>query len=160
MRIVWSWLREFCPTGHAASELAERLTLHGVKVEEVLRPWQDVKGVVVARVVKVEDHPSSQKLTVVTIDDGAGEHVVCAGIRNYEAGDLVPWAPPGSRVPALPEIRGRDDGIATRGRAVPFPSASAGSAGAGSGGRARDSPDANLRGGSPVGQAAFAARSR
>ena len=27
----------------------------------------------------------------------------CAGVRNYEAGDLVPWARPGSRVPVLPE---------------------------------------------------------
>ena len=101
MKIVWSWLREFCPTEHSASDLAERLTLHGVKVEEVLRPWSGVQGVVVARVVKVEDHPNSHKLTVVTVDDGAGEHVVCAGVRNYEAGDLVPWARPGSRVPVL-----------------------------------------------------------
>jgi phenylalanyl-tRNA synthetase beta chain len=103
MRIVWSWLREFCPTEHSASDLAERLTLHGVKVEEVLRPWQGVQGVVVARIVKVEDHPNSQKLTVVTVDDGAGEHIVAAGVRNYEVGDLVPWARPGSRVPVLPE---------------------------------------------------------
>lgn len=101
MRIVWSWLRELCPTEHSAAELAERLTLHGVKVEEVLRPWDGVQGVVVARVVKVEDHPNSQKLSVVTVDDGAGEHVVCAGVRNYEAGDLVPWARPGSRVPVM-----------------------------------------------------------
>ena len=99
MRIVWSWLREFCPTEHTAEALAERLTLHGVKVEEVLRPWSGVQDVVVARVVKVEDHPNSQKLTVVTVDDGTGEHVVCAGIRNYEAGDLVPWAP---RAPVSP----------------------------------------------------------
>ena len=103
MRIVWSWLREFCPTEHTAEALAERLTLHGVKVEEVLRPWSGVQGVVVARVVKVDDHPNSQKLTVVTVDDGTGEHVVCAGIRNYEAGDLVPWARPGARVPVLPD---------------------------------------------------------
>ena len=100
MRIVWSWLREFCPTEHTAAELAERLTLHGVKVEEVLRPWDGVTDVVVVRVVKVEDHPRSDKLTVVTVDDGSGEHVVCAGVRNYEAGDLVPWARPGARMAA------------------------------------------------------------
>ncbi len=103
MRIVWSWLREFCPTEDTAAELAERLTLHGVKVEEVLRPWDGVRDVVVVRIVKVEDHPRSDKLTVVTVDDGAGEYVVCAGVRNYEAGDLVSWARPGSRVPGLPE---------------------------------------------------------
>lgn len=103
MKVVWSWVRELCPTEHRADELAERLTAQGVKVEEVLRPWDGVQGVVVARIVKVEDHPSSQKLTVVTVDDGAGEHVVCAGVRNYEAGDLVPWAGPGSQVPVLAE---------------------------------------------------------
>jgi len=103
VKVVWSWVRELCPTEHRADELAERLTAQGVKVEEVLRPWDGVQGVVVARIVKVEDHPSSQKLTVVTVDDGAGEHVVCAGVRNYEAGDLVPWARPGSQVPVLAE---------------------------------------------------------
>ncbi|MDH5224915.1 MAG: phenylalanine--tRNA ligase subunit beta [Actinomycetota bacterium] len=103
MRIVWSWLQEFCPTERTASELAEALTLHGVKVEEILRPWEGVAGVVVARVVKVEDHPNSEKLTVVTVDDGEGEHIVCAGVRNYAVGDLLPWARPGSRVPVLPE---------------------------------------------------------
>ncbi len=103
VKVVWSWLREFCPTEHSAADLAERLTLHGVKVEEVVRPWDGVEGVVVARVAKVDDHPNSQKLTVVTVDDGTGEHVVCAGVRNYEVGDLVPWARPGSRVPLLAE---------------------------------------------------------
>ncbi len=103
MKVVWSWVQEYCPTAHSAADLAERLTLHGVKVEEVLRPWEGVEGVVVARVSKVDDHPNSQKLTVVTVDDGAGEHVVCAGVRNYQVGDLVPWARPGSRVPVLAE---------------------------------------------------------
>ena len=32
-----------------------------------------------------------------------GEQIVCAGVRNFVAGDLVPWAKPGSRVPVLPE---------------------------------------------------------
>ena len=40
---------------------------------------------------------------MVTVDDGTGEHIVCAGVRNFAAGDLVPWAKPGSRVPTLPE---------------------------------------------------------
>ncbi|HVF08793.1 MAG TPA: phenylalanine--tRNA ligase subunit beta, partial [Actinomycetota bacterium] len=103
MRVVWSWLRELCPTERSASELSERLTLQGVKDEHVERPWSGVQGVVVARVVKVEDHPNSQKLTVVTVDDGAGQHVVCAGVRNFQEADMVAWARPGSRVPVLAE---------------------------------------------------------
>lgn len=103
MKIVWSWLQEFCPTDASAAELADRLTMQGVKVENVTRPWEGVAGVVVARVVSVEDHPDSDKLCVATVDDGTGEYVVCAGVRNFAAGDLVPWAKPGSRVPGLPE---------------------------------------------------------
>ena len=114
MRVVLSWLREFCPTDLDADELAELITRQGVKVEEVLRPWDGVRGVVIARVLSVEDHPDSDKLCVATVDDGTGEQVVCAGVRNFAAGDLVPWAKPGAQVPVLPEplaprkLRGRD----------------------------------------------------
>ena len=103
MRVVLSWLREFCPTDLDADELAELITRQGVKVEAVLRPWDGVQGVVIARVLSVEDHPDSDKLCVARVDDGTGEQVVCAGVRNFAAGDLVPWAKPGSRVPVLPE---------------------------------------------------------
>ena len=106
MRIVLSWLREFVPTELSAEDLAELITRQGVKVEEVLRPWAGLDGVVVARVNEVADHPGSDKLCVARVDDGTGEQVVCAGVRNFAAGDLVPWAKPGSRVPLLPDPLG------------------------------------------------------
>ena len=101
MKVVLSWLREFAPTDMGVDELAELMTRRGVKVEEVLRPWEGLQGVVVARVLDVSDHPDSDKLCVARVDDGTGEQVVCAGVRNFAAGDLVPWAKPGSRVPVL-----------------------------------------------------------
>ena len=103
MRIVLSWLREFVPTELDAEDLAELITHQGVKVEEIIRPWAGLEDVVVARVNEVGDHPNSDKLCVARVDDGTGEQVVCAGVRNFVAGDLVPWAKPGSRVPVLPE---------------------------------------------------------
>ena len=103
MKVVLSWLREFAPTDLEADELAELITRQGVKVEGIERPWDGVQGVVVARVLEVNDHPDSDKLCVARVDDGQGEQIVCAGVRNFVAGDLVPWAKPGSRVPVLPE---------------------------------------------------------
>ena len=103
MKIVMSWLREFCPVELGADELAELISRQGVKVEGVLRPWAGLEGVVVARVVEVRDHPNSDKLCLARVDDGAGEHQVVVGVRNMVAGDLVPWARPGSRVPVLPD---------------------------------------------------------
>ena len=106
MKIVLSWLRELCPVELGADELAELISRQGVKVEYVLRPWAGLDGVVVARVTEVHDHPNSEKLCIAQVDDGAGTHQVVVGVRNMVAGDLVPWARPGSRVPVLPEPLG------------------------------------------------------
>lgn len=103
MKVVLSWLCEFCPTDLGAEELANLLTANGVKVEGVLRPWEGLDGVVVARVLDVRDHPNSNKLCLARIDSASGEREVVVGVRNMGAGDLVPYAPPGSRVPTLPE---------------------------------------------------------
>jgi len=103
MKVVLSWLREFCPTDLSAEDLADALTAVGVKVEEVLRPWDGLSGVVVAEVIEVSDHPDSAKLCVTRVRIGSGEATVVAGVRNMQSGDLVPYAPPGSRVPLLPE---------------------------------------------------------
>ena len=107
MRIVLSWLREFCPTDLSAEDLADLLTRKGAEVEAIDRPWSGLSGVVVARVLEVTDHPDSTKLCRARVDTGAGETEIVVGVRNMRAGDLVPLAPPGSRVPALPEPLGR-----------------------------------------------------
>ena len=106
MKVVWSWLRELCPTDLSAEDLADRLTARGVKVEGILRPWEGLRGVVVARVLEVVDHPNSEKLCVTRVTDGRTEAQVLAGVRNMRAGDLVPWARPGDRVPVLDEPLG------------------------------------------------------
>lgn len=106
MRVPLDWLREYAPTDMPADELAELITHRGVKVEAILRPWAGLEGVVVVRVLEVRDHPDSDKLCVARIQHGAGEIELVVGIRNMAAGDLVPWAPPGGRVPGLPEPLG------------------------------------------------------
>ena len=106
MRVPLSWLRDFVPTDMAADELADLMTLRGVKVDAVLHPWAGLQGVVVARVLDVADHPNSQKLCLARVQTGAGELDVVVGVRNMRPGDLVPLAPPGARVPSLPEPLG------------------------------------------------------
>jgi phenylalanyl-tRNA synthetase beta chain len=107
-----TWLREHAPTDIDVDELAELITMRGINVERVLHPWAGLDGVVVARVLEVRDHPNSDKLCLARIQHGSGETELVVGVRNMAAGDLVPWAPPGSRVPVLEdplasrEIRG------------------------------------------------------
>lgn len=112
MKIVLSWLREFCPVELSAGELAEILTAKGAEVERIERPWDGLEGVVVAKVLEVRDHPGSDKLCLARVSTGSSEREVVVGVRNMGPGDLVPLAGPGARVPALPaplagrEIRG------------------------------------------------------
>ncbi|MEX0756222.1 MAG: phenylalanine--tRNA ligase subunit beta [Actinomycetota bacterium] len=106
MKVVLGWMREFCPTDLGPDELAELLTAKGVKVEDVLRPWDGLEGVIAARVLEVRDHPDSDKLCLARVQTGSTERNVVVGVRNMVAGDLVPYAGPGSRVPALEEPLG------------------------------------------------------
>ena len=108
MKIPMAWLREYAPTDMDVDELAELITRRGVKVEGVLYPWSGLEGVVVARVLEVRDHPNADALCLARIQHGSGETEVVVGVRNMAAGDLVPWAPPGSRLP------GRDEPLARR----------------------------------------------
>jgi phenylalanyl-tRNA synthetase beta chain len=103
MRVPLGWLREYAPTDLGAERLAEILIPRGVLIEAIERPWEGLDGVVVARVVEVRDHPNSDKLCVARIRHGSGEAELVVGVRNMVAGDLVPWAPPGARVPVLAE---------------------------------------------------------
>jgi phenylalanyl-tRNA synthetase beta chain len=106
VKVVLSWLREFCPTELEAGELAEVLTHKGAEVEAIERPWERLNGVIVARVLEVRDHPNSEKLCLARVHTGSGEQEVVVGVRNMQAGDLVPLAGPGATVPLLPEPLG------------------------------------------------------
>jgi phenylalanyl-tRNA synthetase beta chain len=103
VKVPLSWLREFCPVDLSAGELAELLTRQGVHVEAILRPWDRLSGVVVARVMEVRDHPNSEKLCLARVSYGSGQRELVVGVRNMKEGDLVPLAGPGATVPALPE---------------------------------------------------------
>src|SRR5439155_16521034 len=106
MRVLLSWLREFAPVELDAEPLADVLTSRGAKVEGIERPWAGLSGVVVARILDKRPHPHADRLTLARLDTGRGEARIAAGVANWEVGDLVPYAPPGSRVPALPEPLG------------------------------------------------------
>ena len=107
MKIPLAWLREYAPTDMDVGALADLLTHRGIKVEGVLYPWDGLEGVVVARVLDVRDHPNAETLCVARIQHGAGEIELVVGVRNMGTGDLVPWVPPGGRVPILDEPLGQ-----------------------------------------------------
>jgi phenylalanyl-tRNA synthetase beta chain len=107
MRAPLSWIRDFTPVEAPVDEIVGALNQLGLEVEGVEEPGREVGGVVAARVLGVEPHPNADKLTVVDVDYGSGSTRVVCGARNVDAGDVVPYAPAGARVPELGVLESR-----------------------------------------------------
>lgn len=105
MRVSVAWLRELVDFDLPPEELAQMLNLSGTKLETITRPAAEVRGVVVAEVLAIQDHPSADNLTLVDVSAGQGhsQRVVC-GARNFRVGDRVPLAIVGARLPGGLEI--------------------------------------------------------
>ena len=109
MRVPLSWLSDFAPIAGEPYELADALSSLGLVVEGVEAVGQGLEDVVVARVLETRPHPNADKVQVVDVDTGDGEalQIVC-GAFNFAAGDLVPLAPIGARLPGGMQIGRRN----------------------------------------------------
>ncbi len=104
MKVSVNWLRELCPVTLSDEEIARKLTGIGLEVEGRERRGIG-PGVVAARVVSRDRIAGSDHLSVCQVDDGAGTHQVVCGAQNYAAGDVVPMARVGAKLPNGTEIR-------------------------------------------------------
>jgi len=104
MKISLKWLRELCPLTLSDDEIARKLTSIGLEVEGNEKRGIG-PGVVAARVVTRTPIAGSDHLSLCQVDDGAGTHQVVCGAPNYAAGDIVPMARPGAKLPDGTEIR-------------------------------------------------------
>ncbi len=106
MRIPVSWLRSYCDPGLPAAELADVLTMAGVKLERLHRVGiADPDAFVVGKVLAVEAHPNADRLSVCSVDDGSGDpRTIVCGAPNVEAGQSVAVARPGAVLPDGTEL--------------------------------------------------------
>ena len=105
MKISFNWLKTYVSCDLSAEELAQRLTLAGLEVEEMERVGSEISGVVAAKVLKVEKHPNADKLKVCQVDDGQDIHHVVCGAPNVAEGQVVPLARLGAKLVGGVEIR-------------------------------------------------------
>jgi phenylalanyl-tRNA synthetase beta chain len=101
------WLLDLAPelVNETPEALAERLTALGFPVESLQHLAGGAKGVVVARVISVRQHPNADRLRVCEVDSGSGLVQVVCGAPNVEAGGWYPLAPVGALLPGGLEIR-------------------------------------------------------
>lgn len=106
MLLSLSWLREFVPYEGSASELADRLTMLGLEVDDIVHPFADISSIVVGKVVECAPHPNSDHMHVCKVDVGSGEllPIVC-GAPNVAAGQTVAVATVGTAMPGGMQIK-------------------------------------------------------
>ncbi|MBI4599238.1 phenylalanine--tRNA ligase subunit beta [Candidatus Uhrbacteria bacterium] len=101
MLVSKKWLQEFVelPEDLSDEELARRITLSTVEVEEISSQAAPLERIVVGVLLAVEAHPNADKLRVCRVDAGQGEplQIVCGG-TNLLAGMKVAVALVGARV--------------------------------------------------------------
>ena len=105
MRISLNWLQDLVAFTLSPTDLADALTMAGFEVEDIedRKAWAD--GVVVGYVIERQPHPNADKLSVCTVDIGAGEPstIVC-GAANVRSDIYVPVATVGSYLP-IPDLK-------------------------------------------------------
>ena len=99
MKVTYNWLKQYVDFDWTVEELAERITMLGVEVEGMESSGGTFEGIVVGEVITREQHPNADRLTLCKVNDGNGERQIVCGATNFEAGDKVALALPGTSMP-------------------------------------------------------------
>jgi phenylalanyl-tRNA synthetase beta chain len=101
MRVPFGWLRSYCDPGLPVGQVADLLTMAGLKLERLHRTGVgDVSAFLVGRVLESEQHPDADRLSVCSVDVGRGEpQTIVCGAPNVAAGQTVAVALPGAVMP-------------------------------------------------------------
>ncbi len=112
MNLSMKWLNEFVPVDAAPRAFSEAMTMSGSKVEGYEIEGEDIKKVVVGKILSIEKHPDADKLVVCQVDVGSETLQIVTGATNLKVGDIVPAALDGSLLPGGVKIkRGKLRGV-------------------------------------------------
>ncbi|HLZ44151.1 MAG TPA: phenylalanine--tRNA ligase subunit beta [Gemmatimonadales bacterium] len=94
------WLEALLGRSLEGQDIADRLARQVAPVDGVVPIHQDLREVLIARVLEVKRHPNADRLSLCQVDAGGGQplEVVC-GAPNVEAGKKYPFAPVGATLP-------------------------------------------------------------
>lgn len=99
MKASIEWLSEYSDIDVDATELGDILTMTGSKVEEVKQTGNDIKNVVVGKILEIKKHPDADKLVITQVDVGTEKIQIVTGAKNIKENDIVPIAKDGAELP-------------------------------------------------------------
>ena len=99
MLLSMNWIGDFVDlSGLDKKALIKNFTLSTAEVEDIIEKGADTHGVVVARILSVENHPKSKKLHLLKVDKGDEVVDIVCGAPNVREGMKVALATSGGAV--------------------------------------------------------------
>ncbi len=105
MKTSIEWLKEYTDIDVTPKELSDILTMTGSKVEGIESKGNDIKNVVVGKILEIEKHPNADKLIVTKVNIGDETVQIVTGADNVKVGDIIPIAKDGSELPGDIKIK-------------------------------------------------------
>jgi len=99
MKFTLGWLRDHLDTDADLETIADRLTMLGLEVDDVVDRAAALRDFTVARVVEAAPHPNADRLKLCKVDTGREVLDVICGAPNARAGMKGVFAPIGSVIP-------------------------------------------------------------
>jgi phenylalanyl-tRNA synthetase beta chain len=99
MKFSESWLREWVNPKLSREELAHRLTMSGLEIEEIAPVATEFSNVVVAEILRIQKHPEADNLTICEVNAGGKPLTIVCGASNVKPHLKVPAALVGAVLP-------------------------------------------------------------
>ncbi|MCY0963675.1 phenylalanine--tRNA ligase subunit beta [Parathalassolituus penaei] len=99
MKFSEQWLREWVKPVISTQELVDQITMAGLEVDSTEAVAGEFSGVVVGQVVKREQHPDADKLSLCQVTDGTETFQIVCGAANVREGLKIPMAKIGAVLP-------------------------------------------------------------
>ncbi|MBR2650396.1 MAG: phenylalanine--tRNA ligase subunit beta, partial [Clostridia bacterium] len=102
MFLSMNWIGDFVDLSDLDKKaLIKNFTLSTAEVEDIIVKGEDTYGVIVAKIVSVENHPNSKKLHLLKVDNGKEIIDVVCGAPNVREGMKVALATEGGSVSGM-----------------------------------------------------------
>jgi len=105
MNISINWLKDYVDIEETPQELADMLTMAGLETASITELGEGCEDIVVAQILKKEQHPNADRLSLCQVTDGEETYPIVCGATNMVEGDKVALARVGSVLPGNFKIK-------------------------------------------------------